>query len=270
MACMVKREPLDVVNIRIDSREFDGTVFMSKAGAAEGSELQVQKESKLERKAGTKSYYIKKRVSLYKTEICKSFEASNICKYGTKCQFAHSAEELREVERHPRYKTELCRTYLERGECPYGKRCCFIHSSASDLEGEYGAEQPPAWMEEGVASDASEDVDVEMAQITEDEYHRKANVGEPGITEDDQDKLQVLKKYKNSRSYMRKRTGARAAQELVSQTSVLIPMCKSYSSMWTPEERCLVFVGAGERVSRVSGLGAAPGRMYLRASQPSI
>ncbi|KAL5989514.1 hypothetical protein ACLOJK_010406 [Asimina triloba] len=43
---------------------------------------------------------------LYKTEICRSWEDSGICRYGTKCQFAHGKEELRPA-RHPRSKTEL-------------------------------------------------------------------------------------------------------------------------------------------------------------------
>ena len=30
-----------------------------------------------------------KRTSLYKTELCRSFEESGACRYGAKCQFAH-------------------------------------------------------------------------------------------------------------------------------------------------------------------------------------
>ena len=75
-----------------------------------------------------------KRVILYKTELCRSLTDDGFCKYGNRCQFAHSAEELRPVPRHPRYKTELCLSYLEGGErsgvgCAYGKRCCFIHTA---------------------------------------------------------------------------------------------------------------------------------------------
>ncbi|KAL9242051.1 hypothetical protein vseg_016094 [Gypsophila vaccaria] len=33
--------------------------------------------------------------SLYKTELCKSWEDSGYCRYGSKCQFAHGKEELR-------------------------------------------------------------------------------------------------------------------------------------------------------------------------------
>lgn len=72
-------------------------------------------------------YYERKKIELYKTEICRSFEENGYCRYNDKCQFAHSLEELRKIDRHPRYKTEICKTYWEEGTCPYGKRCCFIH-----------------------------------------------------------------------------------------------------------------------------------------------
>lgn len=69
-----------------------------------------------------------KKVILYKTEMCRTFEETGICKYGTKCQFAHDYVEVRNIPRHPRYKTEICKTFWQMGNCPYGKRCCFIHT----------------------------------------------------------------------------------------------------------------------------------------------
>ncbi|GBG79953.1 hypothetical protein CBR_g30215 [Chara braunii] len=65
--------------------------------------------------------------SLYKTELCRSWEETGTCRYGGKCQFAHGKEELRPVARHPKYKTEICRTFSSNGTCPYGTRCRFIH-----------------------------------------------------------------------------------------------------------------------------------------------
>jgi len=65
--------------------------------------------------------------SLYKTELCRSFEETGSCRYGLKCQFAHGRAELRPVTRHPKYKTEVCKTFHTIGTCPYGKRCRFIH-----------------------------------------------------------------------------------------------------------------------------------------------
>lgn len=67
--------------------------------------------------------------SLYKTELCRSFEETGSCRYGTKCQFAHGKGELRPILRHPKYKTEICKTFFSSGSCPYGKRCRFIHST---------------------------------------------------------------------------------------------------------------------------------------------
>ncbi|XP_026514545.1 mRNA decay activator protein ZFP36L2-like [Terrapene carolina triunguis] len=67
--------------------------------------------------------------SRYKTELCRTYEESGVCKYGAKCQFAHGAGELRGLSRHPKYKTELCRTFHTAGFCPYGSRCHFIHNA---------------------------------------------------------------------------------------------------------------------------------------------
>ncbi|PFH49198.1 hypothetical protein AMATHDRAFT_5090 [Amanita thiersii Skay4041] len=69
-----------------------------------------------------------RKLGLYKTELCRSWEEKGSCRYGAKCQFAHGEEELRKVARHPKYKTEICRTFWVSGSCPYGKRCCFIHT----------------------------------------------------------------------------------------------------------------------------------------------
>ncbi|TRY89262.1 hypothetical protein DNTS_031836 [Danionella cerebrum] len=65
----------------------------------------------------------------YKTELCRTYEESGTCKYGTKCQFAHGMDELRGLNRHPKYKTEPCRTFHTIGFCPYGARCHFIHNA---------------------------------------------------------------------------------------------------------------------------------------------
>ncbi len=78
---------------------------------------------------------VDKRVQLYKTEICRTFEETGACRYGTKCQFAHDQSELRPTMRHPRYKTEICKTFWEQGTCPYGKRCCFIHNESVQSHG---------------------------------------------------------------------------------------------------------------------------------------
>ncbi|KAF8078287.1 hypothetical protein FPV67DRAFT_1464817 [Lyophyllum atratum] len=80
-----------------------------------------------------------RKLGLYKTELCRSWEEKGTCRYGTKCQFAHGEDELRKVSRHPKYKTEICRTFWVSGTCPYGKRCCFIHTELPTS----GATGPP-------------------------------------------------------------------------------------------------------------------------------
>jgi len=85
---------------------------------------------------------------LYKTELCKSWVESGLCRYGEKCQFAHGSAELRPVFRHPKYKTEICKTFHNYGTCPYGKRCRFVHTSPvennlpkSEVESESGKDK---------------------------------------------------------------------------------------------------------------------------------
>jgi butyrate response factor 1 len=68
----------------------------------------------------------------YKTELCKSFNETGVCRYGGKCQFAHGKEEIRGVLRHPKYKTETCKTFHTTGTCPYGTRCRFIHTRTKE------------------------------------------------------------------------------------------------------------------------------------------
>ncbi len=63
----------------------------------------------------------------YKTELCRSFEELNTCKYGKYCKFAHTRLELNHVMQHPNYKTKQCEKYHVHGYCPYGVRCKFIH-----------------------------------------------------------------------------------------------------------------------------------------------
>jgi len=74
--------------------------------------------------------------NLYKTELCRSFEETGVCRYGPKCRFAHGRAELRPILRHPKYKTEVCKTFQCLGTCPYGKRCRFIHIPASQRPAE--------------------------------------------------------------------------------------------------------------------------------------
>ncbi|PKU71351.1 putative protein TPRXL [Dendrobium catenatum] len=42
----------------------------------------------------------------FKTEICRSWEESGFCRFGSRCQFAHGKEELRDSPRHSNLKPE--------------------------------------------------------------------------------------------------------------------------------------------------------------------
>lgn len=102
-----------------------------------------------------------RKLGLYKTELCRSWEEKGSCRYGPKCQFAHGEEEIRKVARHPKvglceahchssnpnklaqYKTEICRTFWVSGSCPYGKRCCFIHTELPASGAPPGADGAP-------------------------------------------------------------------------------------------------------------------------------
>ncbi|GAA5795014.1 hypothetical protein HPULCUR_000365 [Helicostylum pulchrum] len=90
----------------------------------------VKKSSKSNNKKSTNHQDAepeKKQKSLYKTELCRNWEETNHCRYGMKCQYAHGAADLRELDRHPKYKTQKCRTFHNTGSCPYGNRCTFRH-----------------------------------------------------------------------------------------------------------------------------------------------
>ncbi|KAF8489585.1 hypothetical protein JB92DRAFT_1364905 [Gautieria morchelliformis] len=85
-----------------------------------------------------------RKLGLYKTELCRSWEEKGSCRYGPKCQFAHGEDEIRKVARHPKYKTEICRTFWVSGSCPYGKRCCFIHTELPTGGAPAASGTPPA------------------------------------------------------------------------------------------------------------------------------
>merc|ERR1711991_1070066 len=70
----------------------------------------------------------------YKTEMCRGFARAGFCRYGKKCQYAHSEEELRPRLAHKKHKQELCRSYAATGDCKYGNRCRFIHNIEEDTK----------------------------------------------------------------------------------------------------------------------------------------
>lgn len=66
----------------------------------------------------------------YKTELCRSWLASERCALGDRCLFAHGHQELRTRKCDPRYKTKPCRSFQQHGTCPYNDRCDFLHDES--------------------------------------------------------------------------------------------------------------------------------------------
>jgi hypothetical protein len=65
----------------------------------------------------------------YKTAICKSVLENRICEYKTKCNFAHSHEEMERYNNLKRnsYKTSLCKKFHQKFFCAFGEKCHHIH-----------------------------------------------------------------------------------------------------------------------------------------------
>jgi len=118
-----------------------------------------------------KAFHHNKRIVLFKTEMCRSYNELGYCKYGDRCQFCHSEEELRNVHRHPKYKTEICKTFWNDGSCPYGSRCCFIHLE-NDLK---KAANNRNFAEKSLILSSKEDESSEMYSLRKRDF---ANLGE--------------------------------------------------------------------------------------------
>ncbi|KAG2703778.1 hypothetical protein I3843_06G144000 [Carya illinoinensis] len=67
--------------------------------------------------------------SLYKTEICRSWEDSGSCRYGSKCQFAHGKEELRPTRFPAKNKSEaqMYKSSSGTGSGTYGAKSRYVH-----------------------------------------------------------------------------------------------------------------------------------------------
>ena len=55
--------------------------------------------------------------SKYKTELCKYYVETGVCKFDGDCTFAHGSEDLRNAN----HKSVLCRLFHMTNNCPYGK-----------------------------------------------------------------------------------------------------------------------------------------------------
>lgn len=70
--------------------------------------------------------------SLFKTELCATFQKTGFCPYNDKCQFAHGLDELKAAPKSRKWKTKMCKNWIEKGHCRYGKRCCYKHGENDD------------------------------------------------------------------------------------------------------------------------------------------
>jgi len=135
-----EKKPEPTVDTEEIIKAFQSITFINKDSNAEAAwepqlnattaaDPNVKKKKKQEEKEIIEGELAKQ--NLYKTELCRSWIETGLCRYGHKCQFAHGEHELRPVLRHPKYKTEICKTFSTTGSCPYGPRCRFIHTLSS-------------------------------------------------------------------------------------------------------------------------------------------
>ena len=94
------------------------------------TKLETKVENKVEPKVETKLENRGQR----KTQMCKSISAGIQCKFGDRCNFAHSESEIFVQERIEKPstpavpKTKMCQSIVSGLECTYGNRCCFAHN----------------------------------------------------------------------------------------------------------------------------------------------
>ncbi|KAJ4460575.1 hypothetical protein PAPYR_3209 [Paratrimastix pyriformis] len=70
-----------------------------------------------------------------KTELCRNWVELGHCPYGSRCQYAHGEEELRDSpHQRSKQKSKLCKAFHESGSCYYGCRCRFQHTTGLHSE----------------------------------------------------------------------------------------------------------------------------------------
>lgn len=75
--------------------------------------------------------YIKKK----KTELCKNYQLTGMCKFGDTCSFAHGEHELApKMHLHTKFKTRPCQKFFREGYCSYGIRCQYVHDEIKDID----------------------------------------------------------------------------------------------------------------------------------------
>mmetsp|Transcript_27523 Transcript_27523/g.82446 ORF Transcript_27523/g.82446 Transcript_27523/m.82446 type:complete len:288 (+) Transcript_27523:3-866(+) len=75
---------------------------------------------------------------LYKTTLCKNFEAWGSCPYGNHCRFAHGRTDFSTPAAQAaslKRKTKPCWLMAKFGACRYGDRCAFLHAADVVIHG---------------------------------------------------------------------------------------------------------------------------------------
>ncbi|KAF5187727.1 Zinc finger protein like [Thalictrum thalictroides] len=109
----------------------DGILVKSPSSSGNGSGIRAKSPLNFGSLPGSPNSY------LFRTEICPSWEEAGICLYGSKCQFAHSKEDLRPSRFSPKNKPEGL-TYKANtigGTCSYGTKGRFVQHAAAVNEG---------------------------------------------------------------------------------------------------------------------------------------
>ncbi|KAG0369941.1 hypothetical protein BGZ54_008336 [Gamsiella multidivaricata] len=163
--------------------DLTGPSSASRAGSYSGKpETSAKRGSSGRRLASGEAH---RKSELYKTELCISVHTGLSCKYGDNCQFAHSAQELNHVARHPRYKTQLCISFQRNGYCKYHDRCTFIHhpeeARVSPPSGRRGSvHEKTTWSPTVTASASSSNVTM-PAFVTNSKIERLRAMSDPGL-----------------------------------------------------------------------------------------
>jgi len=78
-------------------------------------------------------FYKEEHQTKLKTEICRNWEQTGMCRFGARCAFAHGIHELKSKVFLPcNYKTKICKQFKDSMYCPYGQRCQFLHILKTD------------------------------------------------------------------------------------------------------------------------------------------
>ncbi|CAH9058465.1 unnamed protein product [Cuscuta europaea] len=151
------------VKIEEDVIVMDGILVKPKVGSTRSRLSQTPSDS------GDKN-------SFYKRDKCLFWEDSGSCRLGSKCQFAHGQEELRQARLTTKSnRNEICKL-SNMGACSYAIKCNYFHLQEPDKEPEESEKEPEKEVIPAVLSPAAgAKVDI---PVTPTESKQPANGGQ--------------------------------------------------------------------------------------------